>query len=434
MKYCSKHHSNPDNAIFCAECGERIKEQVNDNWVCSNCQTKNPFDAKFCHECGTPKQTVLPPPILTIKHKVNITSDDEIRSVICNGKPILFIKDLSLYPGSYKFVILTKSGGYVNKEIHLKEDVKINLKWCILDIETDSEEMELKRKDDSLKIQPNSGGHFCVLRNNEYTIKYRKGTINCSDSFKVDKPSQKIVIKWIPTDLHFYIKNPPIICTNKDEKLSTIPIHCSISNGSIKPAVRFQTRIEILNITFECNRIELPPGTYTIKYWSDIKNTESHPLTKNITIKPNGETSFNLGLLLKYDGQLLRKWIYYITKSIGILSLLLNIIIISTFLRCADSAITICTFAMSIILSSIAFVCYLPLVRRTNLANITTLCAIGLNIYTMFNSHQYKDYNDLVVLFIMEHIFFYIIAFLIPKFIFNKRIKGWNIKETMKEI
>lgn len=89
---------------------------------------------------------------------------------------------------------------------------------------------------------------------------------------------------------------------------------------------------------------------------------------------------------------------------------------------------------MSIILSSIAFVCYLPLVRRTNLANITTLCAIGLNFYTMFNSHEYKYYNNLVVLFIMRDIFLYIIAFLIPKFIFNKKIKGWNIKETMKEI
>lgn len=432
MKYCSKHHSNPDNAIFCSECGERIKEQVNDNWVCSNCQTKNPFDAKFCHECGIPKQTVLPPPILTIKHKVNITSDDEIRSVICNGKPIIFIKDLSLYPGSYKFIILTKSGGCVNKEIYLKEDVQIDLKWCILDIETDSEEMELKRKNDSLKIKPNNGGRFCVLRNNEYTIKYRKGTINCSDSFKVDKPSQKIVIKWIPINLHFYIKNPPIICIKEDEKLSSFPIHYSISNDT----VRFQKRIKIEfdQSTLECDRIELPVGIYTINYWANIHNTESYPLTKNITIKPNGETSFNLGLLLKYNGQLLRKWIFYVTKSIGILSLLLLIVVLSTFLRCADSAITICTFAMSIILSSIAFVCYLPLVRRTNLANITTLCAIGLNFYTMFNSHEYKYYNNLVVLFIMRDIFLYIIAFLIPKFIFNKKIKGWNIKETMKEI
>lgn len=431
MKYCSKHHSNPDNAIFCSECGERIKEQVNDNWVCSNCQTKNPFEAKFCHECGTPKQTVLPLPIRN-KHKVNITSDDEIRSVICNGKPILFIKDLSLYPGSYKFIILTKSGGCVNKEINLKEDVEINLKWCILDIETDSEEMELKRKYDSLKIQPNNGGRFCVLRNNEYTIKYRKGTINCSDSFKVDKPYQKIVIKWIPIDLHFYIKNPPIICIKKYEKLSSFPIHYSISNDT----VRFQKRIKIEfdQSTLECDRIELPVGIYTINYWANIHNTESHSLTRNITIKPNGETLFNLGLFLKYDGQLLRKWIFYVTKSIGILSLLLIIVIISTFLRCADSAITICTFAMSIILSSIAFVCYLPLVRRTYLANITTLCAIGLNFYTMFNSHEYKYYNNLVVLFIMRYTFLYIIAFLIPKFIFNKKIKGWNIKETIKEI
>lgn len=53
MKYCSKNHSNPDDAVFCAECGEKLVEHRADNeMVCSKCGTKNPKDALFCNECG----------------------------------------------------------------------------------------------------------------------------------------------------------------------------------------------------------------------------------------------------------------------------------------------------------------------------------------------------------------------------------------------
>lgn len=53
MKYCSKNHSNPDDAVFCAECGERLVQHHADNEkVCLECGAKNPKGASFCKECG----------------------------------------------------------------------------------------------------------------------------------------------------------------------------------------------------------------------------------------------------------------------------------------------------------------------------------------------------------------------------------------------
>lgn len=52
MKYCSKHHANPDDAIFCNECGERLFVSHKETKKCPNCNTENPIDAEFCHECG----------------------------------------------------------------------------------------------------------------------------------------------------------------------------------------------------------------------------------------------------------------------------------------------------------------------------------------------------------------------------------------------
>lgn len=52
MKYCSKHHANPDDALFCNECGERLVT-VNENIKkCPACNAENPKEAHFCHSCG----------------------------------------------------------------------------------------------------------------------------------------------------------------------------------------------------------------------------------------------------------------------------------------------------------------------------------------------------------------------------------------------
>ena len=52
MKYCSKHHANPDDAVFCNECGEKLTRVTNANHICPKCGASNPTDAKFCHSCG----------------------------------------------------------------------------------------------------------------------------------------------------------------------------------------------------------------------------------------------------------------------------------------------------------------------------------------------------------------------------------------------
>ena len=52
MKYCSKHHANPDDAVFCNECGERLTRVTNTSHICPKCGASNPTDAKYCNECG----------------------------------------------------------------------------------------------------------------------------------------------------------------------------------------------------------------------------------------------------------------------------------------------------------------------------------------------------------------------------------------------
>lgn len=52
MKYCSKHHANPDDAIFCNECGERLFVSHKETKKCPTCNAENPIDAEYCHQCG----------------------------------------------------------------------------------------------------------------------------------------------------------------------------------------------------------------------------------------------------------------------------------------------------------------------------------------------------------------------------------------------
>lgn len=51
MKYCSKNHQNPDDALFCNECGEKLLNIATSN-KCPKCGSSNPKDAVFCHNCG----------------------------------------------------------------------------------------------------------------------------------------------------------------------------------------------------------------------------------------------------------------------------------------------------------------------------------------------------------------------------------------------
>lgn len=54
MKYCpkNKNHKNPNEAVFCCECGSRLVEMA-DFKTCIKCGSSNPCEAMFCIECGT---------------------------------------------------------------------------------------------------------------------------------------------------------------------------------------------------------------------------------------------------------------------------------------------------------------------------------------------------------------------------------------------
>lgn len=62
MKYCSKRHSSPDDAIFCAECGEKLSPNPVKERPCPKCGQKNPKEALFCHECGATMDVTPPKP------------------------------------------------------------------------------------------------------------------------------------------------------------------------------------------------------------------------------------------------------------------------------------------------------------------------------------------------------------------------------------
>lgn len=77
MKYCSKHHKNLDNAVFCSECGERLITAQRSTKKCPICNAENPKDAEYCHACGGHmfEEPVKSPPL---NEYSNTSSNDEI--------------------------------------------------------------------------------------------------------------------------------------------------------------------------------------------------------------------------------------------------------------------------------------------------------------------------------------------------------------------
>lgn len=78
MKYCpqNKNHKNPNNAIYCSECGSKLIEQetITNNKICTNCHHKNPNNAIYCSECGNK--------LLDIDNKVELTV---YSNIICDA-------------------------------------------------------------------------------------------------------------------------------------------------------------------------------------------------------------------------------------------------------------------------------------------------------------------------------------------------------------
>lgn len=82
MKYCSKHHANPDDALFCNECGEKLVKATLNTTKCQVCNAENPQDAEYCHACGHSFAKRPNPP------KLSTSKSKPVNSNISSGKKI----------------------------------------------------------------------------------------------------------------------------------------------------------------------------------------------------------------------------------------------------------------------------------------------------------------------------------------------------------
>lgn len=84
-KYCSKRHSNPDDAVFCSECGEKLsKHSINKSIkICPKCKHENPNDAVFCSECGS---SLSDRPSPKPKIVLEVSSSAECRTISTNPR------------------------------------------------------------------------------------------------------------------------------------------------------------------------------------------------------------------------------------------------------------------------------------------------------------------------------------------------------------
>lgn len=84
MKYCSKHHANPDDAIFCNECREKLFVSQKETKKCPTCNAENPIDAEFCHECGKRLSLYETPPKPSPIKVPTTTSSNNKEDIIWN--------------------------------------------------------------------------------------------------------------------------------------------------------------------------------------------------------------------------------------------------------------------------------------------------------------------------------------------------------------
>lgn len=108
MKYCSNHHENPDDAIFCTECGEKLESsQLSKSKKCPKCAANNPQDAEFCHNCGYEFSEAIKPipnvnPTQKVADPVNKPSTNSTHQA---SKISVLSKDESFSDGVVSFIL-----------------------------------------------------------------------------------------------------------------------------------------------------------------------------------------------------------------------------------------------------------------------------------------------------------------------------------------
>lgn len=82
MKYCpnNRKHVNPNEAIFCSECGAKlIEDEIDKINVCPKCHNENPNDAIYCSICGYKLKNIVN------EIELNIYSNAICKSILLCG-------------------------------------------------------------------------------------------------------------------------------------------------------------------------------------------------------------------------------------------------------------------------------------------------------------------------------------------------------------
>lgn len=172
MKYCSKHHKNPDDAVFCNECGERLTRVTNTSHICPKCGMRNPIEAIYCRECGTKLPDANGNVELTV-YSSEIC--DRISAVGANSYETNTSKCVLKVPARKTVDILLQCGG---KPFRITTDLTksntLNVNWGTIEIQCEDccQVRMTGRNMDVPLIKQNASREVVKVPYGVYTIKF----------------------------------------------------------------------------------------------------------------------------------------------------------------------------------------------------------------------------------------------------------------------
>lgn len=258
MKYCpkDKSHKNPNEAIFCCECGSLLVE-VADNKICPKCGMSNPNEAIFCRECGTKLPDANGNVELTV-YSSEIC--DRILAVGTNSYQTNTSKSVLKVPARKSVDILLQCGG---KPFRITADLTksntLNVNWGTIEIQCkDCCQVGITgRNMDVPLIKQNASKEVIKVPYGVYTLK-----------FELDGETEEMTVDVhgkIKVESHLQRKYKLII--NSDVKIDRL----TIDNGN---AIVVQSNKFLWRNT---------QGTYTFRiYATSINGSGSYETTINL--------------------------------------------------------------------------------------------------------------------------------------------------------
>lgn len=277
MKYCpkDKSHNNPNEAIFCCECGSRLVE-VADNKICLKCGMSNPNEAIFCRECGTKLPDANGNVELTV-YSSEIC--DRILAVGTNSYQTNTSKCVLKVPYKKSVDILLQCGG---KPFRITADLTksntLNVNWGTIEVRcTDSCQVRMTgRNMDTPLIRQNVSMDIVKVPYGVYILR-----------FELDGETEEMIVDVHgKTKVESHLQRKYELIIKSDIKIDRL----TIDNGN---AVDVQSNKFLWRNT---------QGTYTFRVYA----------TSN-----NGRGSYETTINLNKDSMLELKWCHINVKTNG---------------------------------------------------------------------------------------------------------------------